>query len=120
MHLKRNDLILIAFLLIIAAGGFIFHAIQDTPENGRAEIWVDGELWGTYSLDENIVVDIDGTNRLTIQDKKAYMTWADCPDQLCVRQKPASKDGESIICLPNKIVISIVGGEEDELDGVTN
>ena len=48
------------------------------------------------------------------------MESADCPDQICVRQKAISKEGESIICLPNKVVVSIVGGEEKELDAVTN
>lgn len=118
--MKRNDWILIVLLLLTAAGGFTFLAIQDEPKSGRVEVWVGGELWGTYSLEEDIVVDIDGTNRLMIRNNQADMIWADCPDKLCVRQKPVSKDRESIICLPNQIVISIVGGEENELDGVAN
>lgn len=118
--MKKNDWVLIVFLLLIAAGGFTLHAIRNEPVNGRVEVWVDGELWGTYSLDKDIVVDIEGTNQLTIRNNKADMTWADCPDKLCVRQKPVSKDGESIICLPNQIVISIIGSEKNELDGVAN
>ena len=48
------------------------------------------------------------------------MEEADCPDLLCVHQKAISKEGESIICLPNKVVVTIRGGEETELDAVTN
>ena len=54
-----------------------------------------------------------------IEDGKADMVWADCPDKLCVNQKAISREGESIICLPNKVVISSVGGEEREVDAVT-
>ena len=46
------------------------------------------------------------------------MEWADCPDQICVNHRPVSRNGESIICLPNEVVVSVKGGEEAELDGV--
>ena len=48
------------------------------------------------------------------------MTDADCPDQLCVHQKAASKNHESIICLPNKVVVEVDGSEEREFDAVAN
>ena len=47
-------------------------------------------------------------------------SFADCPDKLCVHQKAVSRDGESIICLPNKVVVSIEGGEDREMDAVAN
>ena len=61
-----------------------------------------------------------GTNILTIKNGKAKMTDADCPDQLCVHQKAASKNHESIICLPNKVVVEVDGSEESEFDAVAN
>lgn len=48
------------------------------------------------------------------------MTDADCPDGLCVNQRPISSDGESIICLPNQVVVQIVSQDESELDAVAN
>ena len=55
-----------------------------------------------------------------IKNGKAKMTDADCPDQLCVHQKAASKNHESIICLPNKVVVEVDGSEESEFDAVAN
>ena len=53
---------------------------------------------------------------MTIQDGQAFIEEADCPDKLCVKHKPISRNGESIICLPHKLAIRIVGGEEEEVD----
>ena len=55
-----------------------------------------------------------------IENGIAYVTDADCPDQLCVHQKAASKNHESIICLPNKVVVEVDGSEESEFDAVAN
>jgi hypothetical protein len=41
------------------------------------------------------------------------MTQADCPDKLCVHQKAISATGETIVCLPNKVVVEIAGETED-------
>lgn len=51
--------------------------------------------------------DGDVTNTLVIKGGVADMTSADCPDHLCVKQKAISKEGESIICLPNKVVVTV-------------
>ena len=84
-----------------------------------AEVTIDGEVFGSWPLSEDRTVEIGDGNRLVIEDGKADMVWADCPDKLCVNQKAISREGESIICLPNKVVVSIVGGEEREVDAVT-
>ena len=48
------------------------------------------------------------------------MTSADCPDHLCVKQKAISKEGESIICLPNKVIVEVDSAVNSEIDAVTN
>ena len=49
---------------------------------------------------------------------EARMEWADCPDQVCVNHRAVERDGESIICLPNKVVVSVESSEANELDGI--
>ena len=46
------------------------------------------------------------------------MEDADCPDQICVNHRAISRDGESIICLPNQTVVTIRGGEKPEVDEI--
>ena len=47
------------------------------------------------------------TNTLEIRDGCADMTDADCPDKICVNQKAVSRPGETIVCLPNKVVVEV-------------
>ena len=58
-------------------------------------------------------------NLLVISDGEARISEASCPDHVCVKRGRVSFDGQSIVCLPNKVVVSIVGGETDGLDGVS-
>ena len=46
-------------------------------------------------------------NRLVICDGKAYMETATCPDGICVAHRPIFRNGESIVCLPNRVVITV-------------
>ena len=115
----RNDIILIAVVLI-AAGVMLFAWKYFISEDGAT---VDGVIYGTYPLDKDATVDIkdsDGnvTNTLIIKDKKADMTSADCPDHLCVDQKAISMENESIICLPNKVVVTVIGDKESDIDSI--
>ena len=107
----KNDLILLsAFLLAILVLGMCLYLFNE-PANAVI-VTIDGNIFGTYSIEKNTTVDInsgennDEINRLVIQDGKAYISFATCPDGICANHRPISRTGESIICLPHKIVIS--------------
>lgn len=123
--MKKNDRLLIGAVLLIALlmmAGMRITKIQ-TPKGGIAVVTVDGTVYGQYPLDketEEKIVKPDGSyNVLVIRDGKADVTDASCPDKICVDQKAADRNGESIVCLPNKVVIAIEQGEESDLDTVT-
>ena len=105
----KNDIIFVSVLLLViilaVLGMLLFRSFGDT-----VTVTVDGDVFGEYSLNENTTVEIRtnyGTNILVIQDGKAFVESASCPDGICSAHKPISYDGESIICLPNKVVVSI-------------
>ena len=116
--MKKNDWFLAAGILAAAAILLCFQIFRKTGDQAVVSITVDGVLYGTYSLDKDRTVEINDTNRLEIRGGYAQMVWADCPDQVCVNHRAVSRNGESIICLPNEVVVSVRGGEEAELDGV--
>lgn len=96
--------------------------LSDTSDTGASvEVIVDGAIYGTYPLDVDKEIPTEGretTNLLVIKDGKADVTEADCPDKLCVHQKAISKTNETIVCLPNKVVVQVIGAGESELDSI--
>ena len=103
MNWKKKDAVLILTVLLIAGAAFGVHEFAGGDGADTVTVKVDGKVTGTYPLAKDQKIRINGgTNILTIKNGKAKMTDADCPDQLCVHQKAASKNHESIICLPNK------------------
>lgn len=111
---------MVAAVIVIASAFIGFHFFGKNSGNGWVEVQVDGEVYGSYPLHREQTIEINDTNLLTVVNGAAEMKRASCPDQVCVHHKEISRNGESIICLPNKVVISIVDGEEPELDAVAN
>ena len=119
-RIGKRDLVLLGVLLIILLIIFFaFRAAHKSP-GGTVKICVNGEEFGTYSLEEEQTIPIrsgdEVTNYLEIKDGYANMTEANCPDKLCVHQSKIHAKGETIVCLPNKIVVSISDGEVQEMD----
>lgn len=108
------DIILGAALLLIALSVFLF--VECTRTGGElVTVELDGEEIGRYPLDTDKRVPLkDGKNVLVIEDGKAYMESADCPDKVCVRTGKISRVGEQIVCLPNRVFIRVIG-EGDEI-----
>ena len=82
--------------------------------HGSIQIMVDGELYGTYSLAEDQVIQIGDTNVCEIKDGEVKMTEADCPDHLCMKQPAVGSAGGYIVCLPNRVVIQGEGGSDSQ------
>lgn len=118
--MKRNDIILVIIILVIAGVGGLWYTSRGKQVAGTVTVTVDGEVFGTYSLDEDQTIQINDTNLLQITDGTADMIDANCPDHTCVDQKAISKNKESIVCLPNKVVVEAHSSEEADIDAVAN
>ena len=111
MRIKKADIILT--IIIIAAAIFVFVIYNlvmggfGKGFNGEVVITVDGAEFGRYELTKDQEIEIGNTNKAVIKDGYVDMIWADCPDKLCVNHVSINKAGNSIICLPNKVVITI-------------
>lgn len=115
----KNDIIFIAAILAVVAIAAVALLLL-RGEGSTVAVEVDRQIIGTYSLAIDRVVDIttdDGEmNRLVIRDGKAFMESATCPDGVCVSHRPISREGETIVCLPHKVVVTVIGGNENEPD----
>lgn len=108
---KKKELLVFAIIIIVIVIVAVFIYGPQRDRGSEVVITIDGEEYGRYPLNKNVEIPIkvDGktTNHLIIQDGTADMISAECPDQTCVNMKEISLDGETIVCLPNKVVIEV-------------
>lgn len=107
--ISKNDIILIGVLLIFAMVAFLWIHNHQKP-GAMMRVSIDGVEYGSYELDKDQEIEIQGDDFisiLTIRDGKASMIKADCPDQICVHHRPISQNGETIICLPHRVVVEV-------------
>lgn len=100
---------------------YISFTASNTKEGGMVRVIIDGEVKAEYDVNVDRVVEFDtefGHNILTIKDGKVNMTEADCKDQICVHTGVISHGKESIVCVPNRIIIEIVG-ENGGIDAIS-
>lgn len=110
-----RDVILIASLLLISVLLFVF--LHSNEVGAGVVVKVEGEEIARYSLSRDGSFSLNGgTNILVIEDGEAYLSDADCPDLLCVKQGRIKYTGECITCLPNKLTVTVFGAEDSGLD----
>jgi hypothetical protein len=121
--IKKNDLILIGIVIMLGIAIIIFMNATKS-EGSKVVITIDGIVYDTLELEENTSYTIKGENgewnTLEIKDGYANMLDASCPDKLCVSQKDIHFNHETIVCLPNKVVLEVVDGEESNVDMIAN
>ena len=116
-HIKayKNDLLLILAVLLLAGG--VWAALRLTRRaGGSVRVTVDGVEVASLPLDrdQSFVWEGEaGKNTLVIKNGAARMEFADCPDGLCIRQGEIRNTGESIICLPHRLVATVTEGAEN-------
>lgn len=120
--MKKNDIILIGSLLGIAMILFLaMFFIKRNTVNGEAVVLIAGEEYGRYPLSKKQTVEIPGmlgNNVLTIEDGTAYMSFAVCPDKICMDFGEIRYNTEMIVCRPGGIVVIIENGESSGLDAI--
>ena len=118
----KHDLILIAAILAAAVVFLVLFAILRGGTPGKSlRVTVEGREFGTFSLEDNRRIRIDsenGYNILVIENGAAWIEEADCPDQYCKRNGAVSSNGETIVCLPHRVVAEVRSEEaaEDDVD----
>ena len=114
----KSELVMIAVLLLLSLVLVLTLALT-RREGGVAVVEIDGVEIASYALAVDGEYSLNGgTNILVIEDGCAYLTYADCPDRTCVRTGKIRYVGESIVCLPNRLSVT-VRGDGDGVDLVS-
>ena len=105
--LRRADVWLILGLLLV--GGILFLVFRlSAPLGASVTVRIENDVVARYPLNVDGTYSLNGgTNVLVVKDGRAHMEHADCPDGLCIRQGEISKEGERIVCLPNRVMITV-------------
>jgi hypothetical protein len=123
---KKWDIILLALLTILSfIPAIIFGVTFNRNYNGAyVEITIEGKLYKKVPLSEhtgeeelNIKTEY-GYNLIKIKDQSVAIIDADCPDQICERPGFISKPGQSLVCLPHKMMVEIKGYDNTNSDEI--
>lgn len=102
---KNNILFCLAVFFVVAAA---FSALKLSSERGdTVVIMSDGEIYAELSLDTDTSVSVKGKNTVSIENGEVYISYADCPDELCKKQGKIKNSEKTIVCLPNKMTVKI-------------
>ena len=112
---NRWDLALFAGLVMagaVLAGCYLMQYAGTAQQVPVLVVSVSGEPVQRYSLEQDVDVVLyganGGTNHLHIKNGQAWLSEASCPDKVCVHMGIISEEGQSIICLPNRMVLEVV------------
>ena len=116
----RNDIILAAALALAALLLFVcFFVFRSRAEGNTVYIILEGREYGRYSINIDNTLEIhskNGINIVEIKDGKVSVTEADCPDGYCISEGRKWQDGETIVCLPHRLVIEVISEDAHEED----
>ncbi len=125
--MTKWDKLLMIFIAVIslASLGFVKNKVINYNEK-YVSIQIDGEEIKQIIFDKKIIgktIPIRtkfGYNLIEIGDGKIRVIEADCPDKIDVKQGYISEPNEMIVCLPNRLVIEIIGEEDGEIDYIAH
>ena len=107
----------IAFFVIVAGGILAWNMLKSDADvviiHKNDEIIEEIDL---SDVEKPYTIDL-GTNVVYVEKDGVSMKSAKCPDKICVHTGKIDKNGEAIVCAPNKIMIEFKG-KDDKVDAV--
>ena len=115
--MKKADFILIAVTVAVAGILLVLLYGANGASGAYVQIEIDGKVTETLPLDTDTAYEINtdggGRNLLIIEDGRAVVTEANCPEGICKNHSAIYRNGQSIICLPHRVVITVVNEADD-------
>ena len=112
----RADVIVISAILLVSLLALLLTFLLRKP-GAYAVVEINGAVAAEYPLSENGVFVLNGgTNTLVIENGEVYLKNSDCPDHTCERTGKVRYVGQTIVCLPNKLTVTVMGDAEGGVD----
>ncbi len=116
LSFQKGDWLVIIMVALLALGVMLACLPRSGgAENAVVQIYREGELIRTLPLGEDRELSVSGeyVNLVSIQDGRACILESNCPGADCVHSGWISSPGRSIVCLPNRVEIRVVGAHSD-------
>ena len=116
--ITKGDIILVVSLIILSLMLFAFSFGK--TESLKAEIYVGGEKAHSISLSEvaESYTLTENYCQLLIEKDGVSFVFSDCGDQLCVKRGKLKNQGDTMACVPEKVVVILKSEGKDKIDGV--
>lgn len=116
---RPADIIPIILLLAVPLIYFISENVAEN-DGAYAEISCDGEIVGTVSLGINGVYSYPRTGEMefTVSDGGIWVSKSDCPDKICMDTGRLCRAGDTAVCVPNRVAVTVCGESDEDIDGV--
>ncbi len=128
-YFKFGDILVYIFIVLLIGAGFLGLRLMGSASDLRkVSIRLGDDTIGLYDLptgdgEEIIRVDAGGDkyNLVIMTNQGVYIKEANCQDKLCVNWGYIKRPGETLVCLPHRLVVSIIGqGEEPAVDDISS
>jgi len=113
IKLKWGDFTIILVVFLFAAGLGLRLWIPRTEGGLYAEIWLEGKLTERVLLNDGMhrTISVGDNNTIELEGMTAKIASANCRDQVCVHTGTLTRAGQTAVCLPNRVVLRLTGGE---------
>lgn len=119
--IKKADIILGIVLIFLCLAASLW-LTQSNGSPNFVKVSVGSNVYGTYDLSQNqdITIKKNGhTNTIRIYNQQVQMIASDCKNQICVQQGLIEHENQTIVCLPNHIIVSIESEKDSATDSIS-
>jgi len=126
MRMKKGDMLILIVLIISAVSWFGVRQLNESKDERQIVIEIDGNIHRVIPMEagmekQEIHIEFENGKYIDIvaDERGAYVSDVVCPDRICQKTGLVSRVGQSIVCLPNRVVVYIEGETEPEVDDVS-
>jgi len=117
--IRTGDVVLSVALILVAIAVTLLTATRDP--GARAVIRVNGSVVAILNLDQQETVGVEGDLGVTVVeviDGGVHIISSPCPNHTCMKMGFVRMKGQMLVCVPNRVVVVVEGGEQEGVDGI--
>ena len=123
--MRKNDFWLILVLLVLAAGSWFLFRSDSTARDKVLVVRKDQQVLQRSELkkvtsETKLIVPVEHGEMVIAYDREGGRVLSSpCPDQVCVHQGKITRSGQTIACVPEKVLVTITtAAKENDHDAI--